>query len=246
MLDPLHNAETGDDWGEIREIYRQTRCNFDKVMSGKEHYAFKILYAPPSKRPPILFVGYQPGGGEDDYKREMARGTDKHWPAECEYAHENWPLARLMRDMFGRTCLERCQGINAIFVRWPSQAGYARAFDAETLNQIEKFCLARVIRVIEVINPQKIVAIGFKALKLFGTNCADDLQNERGRTLTRIGTVAGRPAIGVLHLSGARISTPDLARIRGRVLAFRGSCRRADACGEERSAGTMGAPKKRL
>jgi hypothetical protein len=65
--------------------------------------------------------------------------------------------------------------------------------------------------------PQRIVSIGFKTLDLFGGGIPD-LQNEKGHTLTKIGKIAGRNALATLHLSGARISTIDRARISDRIL----------------------------
>jgi len=202
---------------KCQQIYAEAQAFFGQIPRPR-NYGFKILYAPPFWQPPILFVGYQPGGGDDDYERETARGSDKHWPAMCEYATESWKLAKRMRQMFGRTFLERCVGVNAIFLRWPAVADYRRTLDKDTRAQIEAFCLARVTQIVEVIDPKKIVAVGFETLELFGASMVD-LANEKQRTLTRIGKIAGRPAIGTLHLSGAHISKPDLDRIRDRVLA---------------------------
>jgi hypothetical protein len=127
-------------------------------------------------------------------------------------------LAKKMRHMFRREYLAQCVGMNAIFLRSPTIDDYKRDFDKNMRAQIEQFCLARVGQIIEAIDPAKIVAIGFDTLKLFGADAAD-LINEKGRTLTKVGQIAGRPAIATLHLSGARISNPDLDRIRDRVLA---------------------------
>jgi hypothetical protein len=124
-----------------------------------------------------------------------------------------------MRKMFGKQFLEQCVGINAIFLRSPTVDDYKRNLDKNVRAQIEAFCLARVVQIVEAIDPKSIVAIGFDTLKLFGAS-TPDLANDKGRTLTKIGAVAGRGAIASLHLSGARISNCDLDSIRDRVLCL--------------------------
>jgi hypothetical protein len=202
---------------KCQEIYREAQTFFSQI-SYSPNYGFKILVGPPLYQPPILFVGYQPGGGSDDAELEAARGSDKHWPPTCEYATESWTLAKKMRRMFKRQYLEQCIGMNAIFLRSPTAYDYKRNIDKTTRAQIEGFCLARVGQIIEAIDPLKIVAIGLKTLELFGAAEAD-LINEKGRTLTSVGQIAGRPAIATLHLSAAHILDADFDRIRDRILA---------------------------
>lgn len=209
-MSPQESAES-----KCREIYGEARDFFDQFPI-VPNYGFKILYAPPLYQPPILFIGYQPGGADDDCYIETAKGADKRWPTRCEYATESWKLAKQMRAMFGPRFLEECVGINAIFLRAKTAHDYKSTVKMGTRKQIEAFCLVRVRQIVEAIDPKKIVAIGFDTLNLFGAS-APDLINEKGRTLTRIGEVAGRTAIATLHLSGARISGPDLVRIRDRV-----------------------------
>jgi hypothetical protein len=74
---------------------------------------------------------------------------------------------------------------------------------------------------VDAINPQKIVVIGFATLKLFGGGKAL-LKNNDDRVLVKEGRIAGRPAIATIHLS-AQISTPDLnaigAHLRGELIS---------------------------
>jgi uracil-DNA glycosylase len=84
-------------------------------------------------------------------------------------------------------------------------------------KKIEGFCLPRVERLIDVMRPQRIVSIGFETLDLFGGG-DPYLRNDKGRTLMKIGNIAGRKAFATLHLSGARISTIDRNSIRDLIL----------------------------
>ena len=193
---------------KCREIYREAEVIFSQLPRSR-YYGFKILYGPPLFRPPILFIGYQPGGGSADFERETARGTDKQWPPTCDYATQDWAIARKMRGLFGREFLAGCTGTNAIYLRSPSIRDYRRDHDRDTRSKVERFCLAQTAQIVEVINPQKIVVIGFGTLGLFGPSNVG-AKNANGRALIRIGKVAGRPAIATLHLSGAHISRSDL------------------------------------
>lgn len=175
--------------------------------------------APPVHQTPFLFIGYRRGGGADDFKYETHLGSHLTWPPESEYATASWSLARHMRNMFHPAVnLERCVGLNAIFLRCPNITEYTQNLDTETRQKVERFCLERVHRIIDAIDPQKIVTIGFSTLKLFGGTEPHAI-NAKGRVLTRGGQIGGRGAIAMLHLSGARISKEDRARIRDSVLA---------------------------
>ncbi len=168
--------------------------------------------------PPILFIGRQPGGGPEDCARELASGAHDHWPSVSEYATQPWKLAVRLRSMFGVTLVERSVGLNSIFIRAPSRDEYRKNVDAASRQKIDEFCLPRAVRIIRAVQPRRIVSIGFDTLDQFGGG-APELENDKGRVLTRIGEIAGYPAIATLHLTGAHISNADRARIRDRILA---------------------------
>ena len=200
-----------------RTIYAETKSHYTAIAQTCRDLGFKILYGPPFLKPPILFIGYQPGGGAEDCARELIDGAHDGWPTVCEYATESWKLAYWMRKMFGAELLTRCVGLNAIFVRAPKVEIYRKTVASSVREEIEKFCLPRVEQLIGVMQPQRIVSIGFETLELFGGG-DPDLQNDKGRTLTKIGKIAARDAFATLHLSGAQISTIDRGRISNRIL----------------------------
>ena len=202
---------------KCREIYCEARDFFDKYAALPKYCGFNILQGPPLFRPPTLFIGYQPGGDHDEGDRERLAGRELKWASKCANATGSWRLSKKLQGMFTRPYLEKCVGVNAIFLRSPRIDDYKRDFDKSTRLQVEQFCLSQVYKIIETIDPSKIVAIGFSTFQLFGES-RPGLINENGRTLTRVGQIAGRQAIAILHLSGARISNPDLNRIRDRVL----------------------------
>jgi len=199
-------------------IYRETQAFYAELAPDHGNLGFQILYGPPVTSPPILFIGYQPGGGLADYEMELANGAQDGWPNVCEYATAQWRLAH-MQNMFGAETLRKCVGLNAIFIRSPTVERFRKSVDAKTRKIITAFCLPRAEQIIQAIQPQRIVSIGFETLSLFGKTIPD-IKNEKGRTLTRTGQIAGEQAIATLHLSGAHISTVDRERIRDRIAAI--------------------------
>ena len=159
-------------------------------------YGYKILYGPPHHKAPILFIGYNPGGDAPE-----AHERDR-WPSVCEYATANYKFACAIRRLFDRQFLKQCVALNGIFVRTPGSDTYKKEFRVERRRSIEKFCMERVNRLVDAIDPQKIVIIGFNTLWLFGGG-NPRLRNDN-RDLLREGLVAGRPAIATIHLTGAR------------------------------------------
>jgi hypothetical protein len=200
-----------------KAIYVKVRSRYEDLIPDHAKLGFQILYGPPHAKPPILFIGYQPGGGLNDYAIEQVKGSQESWPAVCEYATATWRLAKWLQSMFGVQLLNQCVGLNAIFYRAPSIETYRKNIRPDQRKAIQEFCLPLANEIISICQPKCIVAIGFETLGLFGEN-APDLQNEKGRVLTRVGNIFGQEAIGTLHLSGAQISTADRARIRDRIL----------------------------
>jgi hypothetical protein len=211
---PMHKAI------EVSQnIYRETQAFYAELAPDHGNLGFQILYGPPVISPPILFIGYQPGGGLADFEMELANGVQDGWPNVCEYATAQWRLAKYMQNMFGTETLKKCVGLNAIFIRSPTVERFRKTVGAKTRKMISDFCLPRAEQIIQAVQPQRIVSIGFETLSLFG-NTVPDIKNEKGRTLTRTGQIVGERAIATLHLSGAQISTADRERIRDRVLAI--------------------------
>ena len=114
-----------------------------------------------------------------------------------------------MRQLFKRELLECCCGVNAIFVRSRSALDYRRDYSRPVRAEVARFCLDRVASLVRAMEPQKLVVIGHGTLRLFGRTEAG-LRSAAGRVLTRTGHVAGRPAVSVLHLTGAHIASQDL------------------------------------
>ena len=203
-----------------RQVYKEAKSFYREISEGrKDDCGFQLLYGPPYFQAPILFLGYQPGRGTKSPLQERVDGSEERWPSRSEYVTETWPLAKHLRGLFGEEFIERCVGLNAIFIRSDGIDKYRRQFGRALRAKLEGFCLTRVERIVDAIQPMRIVAIGFATLDLFGRSVVGKA-SEKGRVLTKVGKIAGRDVLGVLHLSGAHISKTDRELIAREIRVF--------------------------
>lgn len=202
-----------------REVYAEVRQKYADAAAGLGAAAlgFRILYGPPVVGAPYFFIGFQPGGREIENCQHHTA-----WPQQCEYATAEWPLAKKIRNIWGKDVVAQCTGLNAIFFRAPNLISWMRV-PAPLRNDLQEFSLLRAQAIVDVLQPERVVLIGLKTFDLLveGKPC---LRGDRGRVLAKDGTLWGRPAIGVLHLSGARFSCCDYARLRAKFSNQASSC----------------------
>jgi hypothetical protein len=204
------------DWPEIKSLYAESATLFAGIErrlrdASLPFYGFKVLNAPPIRRPDYLFVGYQPGGGDEDYAYELKLESHLRWPTEAEYVVAKWDLAKRMRETFPHA-IGRSMGTNVVFMRWPNVRSYQRTVPAEIRADVENRSRRALCRIMDVVDPQRVVTIGFDALRPEPT--VPGLVSPKGRVLIRRGRLCGRKAVGMLHLTGCQISRVDRAAIR--------------------------------
>jgi len=163
MMIPSENVKS-----ECQKVYDEAQIFFATIKRERD-FGFKIFNAPPVYQTPFLFIGYQPGGSQASFEYEQSRNSHLTWPPEIEYLTASWALASCMRRTFaGTDTLERCVGMNANFLRYPNVVCYRRAMDCPSRTDVERFCLETVLRIISLVDPRKIMTIGFSTLELFG------------------------------------------------------------------------------
>lgn len=184
----------------------------------REHHAalrnrgYAVMYGPPLATPPVLLIGYQPGGRQiSDIHLDLAPEPSP-WPEALEYATDTYPLARRLQEVFGAALLRECTGVNALFFKSPDVVTYREEVPLILRREAARLCLPWVQRIVRATAPRLVVAIGLDTLKLFGPTRVVE-QNAAGRALVTAGEIGGRPALGVLHLSGAQIATADRVTI---------------------------------
>ena len=192
-------------------IYDETAAEYEKMKSqmGDSALGFKILYGPPIVNAPVLFLGYQPGGRLEDALSGEAIGERRTWPNRCEYAYETWRLAKQIRKIWSPVFLEHCVAINANFFRSPSSEEW-RQYRGNRVASA--FCLKRAEAITEAVSPQHIVVVGFTTFDHLATGKVV-LSGGKDRALIKRGTLWGRPAHGIIHLS-AQISNSDMSAMR--------------------------------
>jgi hypothetical protein len=207
-----------------RAIYDETRHLYADVVSdlGPAGLGFRILYGPPIVGAPYLFIGYQPGGKARDAIDGLAAGHHNGWPVRSDFATAPWRLASEMRRIWGTELIDSCPGLNAIFFRSTTMKDW-RQLPPALRERLEDFSRERVRRIVEVLDPRHLIVIG---LGTFNMLTAGDpiVCGATGRILAKCGELWGRPATGIVHLSGSRISRADRAILQAHFAAKHSSC----------------------
>lgn len=183
-----------------------------------DRWGYSVFFGPPPVQPPpILFVGYQPGG---ETGGEKAAPGAECWPSVNQYtdASEDYPLARELQAVFPEEThpgfLRSCFGTNAIYLRAPGVTTYKNQVPAKLRGEINRFCIERTRRVIKGLQPGVVVAIGVTTLELFETTPTESESKPTKGRLVRLrsnnhwligrGSIMGQETHSVLHLTGSR------------------------------------------
>ena len=203
-----------------REVYAATNDYYRQCEKdlGEHALGFRILYGPPIVDAPFLFLGYQPGGRAIDCSEHH-----ETWPETCDYATEEWPLAKQIRAIWGQEVVARCTGFNAIFFRAPSVAAWNR-ITQPLRDELEIFSRDNAERIVRALRPECLIVIGLGTFSWLSQG-EPSLHGEKGRVLARRGTLWGCEAIGTVHLSGSRISRGDRERLRAYFAALQATPR---------------------
>jgi hypothetical protein len=193
------------------EIYAEARSRYAAAAPslGSAALGFRILYGPPVVRAPYMFLGFQPGGRQD----ESNEGQHDGWPDQSWYASSPSPLARQLRHVFRIETVEHT-GLNMIFFRAPNMAAWD-GVQPDLKRELEQFSLERLERVVAALQPRHLVVIGLRTFKqLTQTGGETALFGRRGNRLVVKGEFGGCPTSGIVHLSGARVSGHDRERLK--------------------------------
>ena len=207
-----------------RKIYQEV-SNFDPISNALSYdIGFEILMGKPFYEPHVLFIGYQPGDGNMSPLQAREAGYERDWVSEekCQFATESWMLARKIRSIFGDNnlhILERCVGINALYIRAKNINEYNTVFDYKSRKIIKSFCKAQNEKIIKAIKPNKIIVLGFGTMDIFG-NSNYDIVDDKGKPITKIAEIFGVQSLVVKHLTGARFSKNEYLITTQRIRNF--------------------------
>src|SRR5215472_4231027 len=83
-----------------RAVYRETGDFYKRIkpkLKDAAAFGFRVLYGPPTLRPPIMFIGIRPGGSSPDPAHPDEQRT---WPATSDYAESSWNYAAKLRRIY--------------------------------------------------------------------------------------------------------------------------------------------------
>jgi hypothetical protein len=207
----------------ILDIYVRADAQYKQLAPslGSAALGYEVLYGPPIVDAPALFIGYQPGGSKpgEPLPTISGPGGRSPWPDTCEYAAGSFCLARKLQVAFGADFLRRCTGMNAIFLRAPSQTAY-KTVPISIRTEFEALSIAANQHVVTLLRPRIIVTIGFSTLNLFGSKSNDVVKRADGRALVAEGAITSVPALAMWHPTspGKRPNDDDLRSIGSFVL----------------------------
>ncbi len=235
------DMKTSDDQAALEEyckgMYRRTRAFWD-ARKGKYptwKCRFSILYGPPKVGTDIMIVGSNPGFDPNDlYDEEI-----QSWPSKNEYWTRNWPLAVKLRQIFSATDdrdrLRDSVGTNLLFFKSRSlgshKSGLGWANNPRHIRaEMERFCRREVWNLVRAVRPKLILVLGLAAFdKIVETPEKVILsRSDEGaqRRIFAAGAGFGRRVIGMIHPTGARVSSADWDIV---TFALRGELERIDA-----------------
>ena len=194
-------------YGEVASFYASRAARMEQAAG------YDILYGPPVMHPDMVFLGYQPGGSEKDVAPEIERGERLPIPSQCAYAYATWTLARRMREIWSVPVLAQCTGLNANFFRARSASAWNQV-RAELRREMESFSLTRAELLVRTMAPRRIVAIGLKTFRRLNEGPETLAVRRKRGALVVQGEIWGIPAVGVIHLSGARIRSDEMVTMR--------------------------------
>ena len=182
---------------------------------------YTVLFGPPLTECQAFFVGFQPGGGPEHAEDAQPGEREPMWPEPTSYAEQNWKLAHVMRGIFGAGFLRQCTGANRQFFRAASDAVYAM-WPLDLRVQTQEFSAFRLARIVETLTPKKVVFVGKRAFFSLVPNAATVAHDAKDRFLIGQGTYNGVPAIGCIHLTGARMKTENRLLVEQHLRRFVG------------------------
>lgn len=207
-----------------KEVYEKWKRDYPLWDSG-----FKVFYSPVRKNPKLMILSYNPGGNETSFQEDLNHFEKGSYSGfmKNEYLTRDYPMAKKIRAFFEENCdlLETSVTLPIIFFRSKNTKYLKKNFPKELQHNMENFCLTHVKRIIETVNPQSILILGFETYSVFRKYYGPfkkevEIKGEKNR---RIGLKAywGKiPLFCILHPTGARISNTDVEKNKKSFFEF--------------------------
>ncbi|MGI8926055.1 MAG: hypothetical protein ACR2HN_05330 [Tepidiformaceae bacterium] len=192
--------ETRNFWESLRGSYQYHDCGFS------------VFYSPVRRNPDLMLVGFNPGGAASDFHLPRAMSVPKvhdYFSPEWDYS-----LASEMRQLFRQAGkireLRDSVKTNTRFFRCPSRAW--DAIPSQVRQEMGQFCDPRLVGMRAELEPRIVVTEGLEAFEIVrrlmwpASEPHALLRQGPARACVRAVDERGRKLLGLIHLTGARVS----------------------------------------
>lgn len=213
----------------ILDIYSQTRSKFDEYSAQSDlikRYGYWVLCGPPKVSPPFFIISLNPGasaGSMSSMTREDL--VPGQWPPKLNYLRRISPFAKKLTQIFDQipnASLADCCAGYGLFFRSPDAKAWKQEVPTRIRKEAENFSVDATKSIIRAIKPRAILTVGrqpFKAFVTEGRTPEIRTWGSKSIKLIRYGDFEGIPAIGIPHISGARLATKHLNEIARHIAA---------------------------
>ncbi|MCH7560656.1 MAG: hypothetical protein IIC67_04695 [Thaumarchaeota archaeon] len=143
-----------------------------------------------------MILSYNPGGDKTSFQKDLFHFENGSYPGytKNEYISRDYPMAKKIRSFFESNydLLESSVTLPIIFFRSKNLVYLKKNFPKELQQDMEKFCLDQIERIIQAVKPNSILILGFETYSLL-TKYFGPFQNEIeniGEKKRRIGLTA--------------------------------------------------------
>ena len=183
---------------------------------GEPETGFKTFYTPVYRNPPVLIIGYNPGGSTDSFKKKDKERFESGdfsppTPDEHELIEKEYNLAKAFRNTIfkgRRDLLWKSVKFDMIFFRSTDQEGLEEQL-GEDYEDTKQFCYRKTEEIVETIQPESILVYGsttFKELKRnmkgFREFKEERMTNSRNHKIFQHGEWKGIDIYAIAHPTG--------------------------------------------
>ena len=154
----MGNNSSTTKWAEnlTKEVYKKWK------RIGKPKNGFRVFYGPVSKNPKLMIISLNPGGDEKYFvkdKRKYEKGNFS-LPLENFYLKRKNPFGKMIMRLFegNENVMEKSVITTVLLFRSHDLDQLKR--NKKKYAEIKEFANKKVIEIIEVIRPKKILVIG--------------------------------------------------------------------------------------
>jgi hypothetical protein len=183
----------------IKALHNEAHDLWQRAGANPDGYA--IFYSPVTTNPPLLIIGYNPGGDTQSFKEPPTAPPQQH-----DYIVDNYSMAKRIRYIF-----EAAGILNILEKSVKTNLYYFRSKSAATLKELDEerknFCLSWTKQIIDHLKPTVILAEGFKTfselIRLLKVKQISQ-ENMDDKAVMLFSEYNGIKLIGIPHPTGAR------------------------------------------